>query len=245
MRIEHPAETAGLKRLWREAFGDEDSFIDGFFHTAYSPQRCRCVRDGEETTAMLFWLDGEYRGRKMAYVYAVATAEKSRGRGLCRSLMEDTHGLLNAQGYVAALLYPAGEGLRRMYRSMGYRDFGQSLEFSCNAGGNTKIREISGEEYGEHRRKYLPADAVLQEGENLTFLAKCAKLYAGPDFLLAANREGDTLHAAEFLGNREAAPAAVSALGCSQGTFRQGVNAMILPLGEDAEIPGYLGLVFD
>lgn len=245
MQIEHPGKTDGLKDLWREAFGDGDAFIDGFFETAYSPRRCRCIRDGEETAAMLFWLDGACRGRKMAYLYAVATAKKFRGLGLCRTLMEDTCNLLKAQGCAAAMLYPAGEGLRKMYRKMGFQDCGRSLEFSCEAGGTTKIRRISGEEYGKRRRELLPEDGVIQEGENLAFLAKCAELYAGPDFLLAASREGDTLRAAEFLGNREAAPAAVRALGCRQGTFRQGADAMLLPLVENVDFPGYLGLVFD
>ena len=30
-----------LKALWKEAFGDSDSFIDLFFKNAYDPKRCR------------------------------------------------------------------------------------------------------------------------------------------------------------------------------------------------------------
>lgn len=234
-----------LKKLWKEAFGDEDAFISCFFETAFSPDRCRYLLEGEQAAAMLYWLDGAYRGQRQAYVYAVATAEEYRGRGLCRRLMEQTHEALKSEGYAAAMLYPAEEGLRELYRKMGYRDFGRELKFSCEAHGNTEIREVSPEEYGEIRRNLLPEDGVIQEGKCLEFLVNCAKLYAGPDFLMAANVEGETLNAVEFLGNSEAVPGIVNALGCKEGTFRQGVEAMILPLQEDAELPGYLGLVFD
>ena len=31
----------GLRELWKKAFGDTDEFLDLFFSTAYSPDRCR------------------------------------------------------------------------------------------------------------------------------------------------------------------------------------------------------------
>ncbi|MDO5401206.1 MAG: GNAT family N-acetyltransferase [Eubacteriales bacterium] len=245
MEIDFPRTTEGLKKLWREAFGDEEAFIDGFFKTAYAPDRCRCIVDGGETAAMLFWLDGTFRGEKFAYVYAVATGEPFRGRGLCRALMEDTHALLKQEGYAAALLYPAEAGLREMYRSLGYRDWGRSEEFTCTAAGTLPLRRVSPEEYGRLRRVLLPGDGLIQEGPSLAFLAESAQLWAGQDILLAASVEDDTLRAAEFLGDPRLAPAAVAALDCRSGFFRQGAAAMILPFKKNAVLPGYLGLVFD
>ena len=45
MRIDYPQEHQldELKKLWQEAFGDEEAYIDCFFDTAFSPDRCRCV----------------------------------------------------------------------------------------------------------------------------------------------------------------------------------------------------------
>lgn len=241
-------ETDRLKALWREAFGDEDAFIDLFFEKAYDPRRSRSLTVEGNLAAMLYWFDCTYRGQKIAYVYAVATKQEFRGRGLCARLMEETHKALKDQGYAAAMLLPAGEDLRRMYGKMGYADCCTAAEFTCAAGGKTAVREISAEEFKLLRRKFLQSAGVIQEGENLDFLAALTKFYAGEDFLLAAATEGERLTAAELLGNKGKAPGILAALGCKTGTFRtpgEGPDAMLCPLGADVQFPAYLGLVFD
>ena len=86
MTIDAPnvEQTAWLRRLWKEAFGDSDAFLDRFFTIAYSPDRCRCVTADGRVTAALYWFDCDCQGEKLAYLYAVATAQDCRGRGLCR-----------------------------------------------------------------------------------------------------------------------------------------------------------------
>ena len=53
----------------------------------------------------------------------------------------------------------------------------------------------------------------------------------------------------ELLGNKEAAPGILKALGCMKGRFRTPGKdqpfAMYLPLTETAEKPAYFGLAFD
>lgn len=168
MRIEYPEEKQlpQLKALWKLAFGDEDDFIELFFSSAYSPDRCHVAMAGETVAAMLYWLDCEYKGRPYAYLYAVATHPDFRGCGLCRALMEDTHRELSRRGYAGAALYPAGAALRRMYGKLGYRDWGRAAELACKAGAPVPVREISREEYTVLRREYLPEDALIQEGEH-------------------------------------------------------------------------------
>ena len=55
-----------LKALWKEAFGDPDSWIDSFFAAAFSPERCRCVVKDGQTAAALYWLDCTCNGKKLA-----------------------------------------------------------------------------------------------------------------------------------------------------------------------------------
>ena len=45
MTIDKPNadQIAGLRQLWKEAFGDEEAFLDDFFGTGFSPDRCRCI----------------------------------------------------------------------------------------------------------------------------------------------------------------------------------------------------------
>lgn len=242
--------TEQLKTLWHLAFGDGEEAIDAFFRTAYAPERCRYLTENGRVTAALYWLDCAYRGQKQAYIYAVATHPDHRGRGLCRRLLADTHALLKEQGYAAALLVPAEEGLRAMYEKMGYRTCTHVKKFRCEAGPSpVSLRAVGPEEFARLRRRFLPASGVLQEEENIPFLARQMQFFAGDDFLLTAYLEEDSLTAAELLGNKDAAPGILSALGAKKGSFRCPGNetpfAMWYPLQVDTAAPGYFGFAFD
>ena len=247
MVIDFPkqAQIPGLRQLWKLAFGDTDAFLDTFFDTAYAARRCRCIPEGDTVAAALYWFDCECEGRKLAYLYAVATHPDHRGRGLCRRLMQDTHSHLARQGYDGALLVPQDGALRKMYAAMGYRDATGISEFSCAAAAPVPLLPVDAGTYGKLRRQYLPKGGVVQEGENLAFLARSAELYAGEDLLLAVSG-GEVL---ELLGNAEKAPGILGALGLPEGKFRTPGDdlpfAMFLPLKEDAPAPAYFGLAFD
>lgn len=252
MRTEHPNSDLlpGLRRLWKEAFGDSDDFLDSFYATAYSPDRCLCIPAEGAPAAALYWLDCTLEGAPLAYIYAVATDPDFRGQGLCRKLMTHTHDLLRARGYAGAVLVPQDTGLRKMYAGMGYGDAGALGEFSCTAAEPAlQLREVGPGEFALLRRRLLPAGSVLQEGQSLSFLASQLRFYAGEDFLLAGYAEAGCLHAMEFLGSRQAAPGILKALGCREGKFRCPGNdrafAMYCPLTGDAPWPKYFGFAFD
>ena len=63
---------ADLRTLWQEAFGDTEEFIDGYFCTAFSPARCRCMVINKKVAAALYWMDVTYKGQRFAYLYALA-----------------------------------------------------------------------------------------------------------------------------------------------------------------------------
>lgn len=249
MKIDYPTENQipQLKKLWAECFGDPETFIDGFFETGFSPKKCRCILEGERVVAALYWLDAEFHGQKLSYLYGVSTAPQFRSRGLCRSLMADTHRLLQTQGYAASLLLPGDPELRHMYKKMGYLDCCQAEEFSCSPGEAVSLRQIPWEEYAALRHVFLPENGANQEG--LVFLATYTRFYRGEDFLLICARDGDHLLGLELLGDKKAAPGILASLNCKSGTFRcpgQGKQmAMILPLCKNLAQPGYLGLTFD
>lgn len=238
-----------LRSLWQLAFGDSEEAIAHFFDTAYSPERCQTISMDGQIAAALYWLDVSYEDQKLAYLYAVATHPDFRGRGLCRKLMAQTHAVLANTGYDGAILSPADADLRQMYGRMGYRDCGAVSEFCCSAGEKIPVRSIGREEYALLRRKYLPEGGVIQEGDNLAYLASFAQFFAGEDFVLAAASEGSRFFGMELLGNRDAAPGILAALGYTKATFRvPGEDipyAMFLPLKEGAKAPRYFGLAFD
>ncbi len=251
MRIDFPspAQIPGLKALWKEAFFDPDDFIDLFFDTAFAPNRCRCATENGTVIAAHYWFDCVCYGKPIAYLYAVATANAYRHRGICTAMMADAHERLRAEGYSGALLVPGTDALGEFYGRMGYRYATTILEFSCDAAlPPVSLRPVDAAEYGRLRRKYLPRGGVLQEGAALSFLENQAHLYAGSDLLLAARLDKGSLFALELLGNAHAAPQILSALGVRHGQFRTpgaGRNfAMYLPL-DSAPAPEYFGFAFD
>lgn len=252
MSIDQPAEAQipELLQLWKSAFGEHGGFWEMFLETAFELSHCRCVTVDGQAAAALYWFDGSCNGQKIAYLYAVVTHPEHRNKGLCRMLLEDVHRHLAGLGYAASLLVPEKEALRQMYRKLGYEDCTGVSEFSCSAGSApVSVRSIGKAEYGTLRRESLPEASVLQEGKNLDFLAAQVQFFAGADFLLAAYLEEDTLHGMELLGNRDAAPGILRALGCSQGTFRTPGDekpfAMFHALCKDAVAPNYFGFAFD
>lgn len=247
-RFSRREDRQALTALWQQAFGDECAFIDGFFETGYAPERSRvAVWDGR-LAGMLYWFDCDLMGRKLAYVYAVATEKSLRGRGIATGLMEDAHRLLEEKGYDAVVLSPGSEELYRFYGNMGYATAGYRRELRIQAGGTASVREMGPEEYALLRRTLLPENGIRQEGAGLAFLHRLAGFYAGDGFCAALSREG--AFCTEFLGPEEQIPGFLGAMGLPEAFVRmpggQRSNAMVkwLPSAQPIE-KIYLGFPFD
>lgn len=250
MNIDYPAQhqMAELRALWKEAFKDEDAFLEQFYTYGFAPDRCRCVTLDGQVVAALYWFDCNFQGKPMAYLYGIATAKNYRGKGLYRALAENTHNHLKYLGYAGEILVPAGENLFRMYEKMGFSLCATVSEFSCQADPEpVQMQRIDVGEYRRLRREFLPENGVLQEGDSLNFLESMAYFYAGEDFLLCVSRD-EKFFAPELLGNPQAAPGILNALHKPRGQFRTpGAGtpfAMYYPLS-DTPAPEYFGLAFD
>lgn len=251
-----------LRELWKEAFGDNDSFLDSFYSTAFAPSRCRVATVDGSLAVTLYWFDCSIGNQRVAYVYAVATAKKFRGNGACHMLLEDTHKHLKSLGYSSIVLVPGNEALVNLYEGSEYELCTKRSRMEC-VGENMgiSIQEINKDDYAVLRREFLPANAVIQEVENLDFLATQAKFYTGEfivsseestykkTFVLCANIENENLYGVELLGDSALAPGIVHALRCKDGTFftpgKDEPFAMYHPLIEDAIEPAYFGFAFD
>lgn len=238
-------EKMTLTDLWAKAFVD-DGWIGDYLHTAYRRENTLCLTRQGQLAAGLSWMDVTCRKRKLAYLYAVATAPAFRHQGLCRELMEKTQTVLAERGYQGSVLVPAGDALRRMYASMGYRNFGGMEKLRVKASSPVSLREISPREYARLRRTRLPPAGIIQESGAPEYLAQSASLYTGEDFLLAIRPE--EAFGIELLGNAAQAGGILGALGIPQGTFRVPGStpfAMFRPIGQDSPAPGYFGLAFE
>ena len=248
MKIDHPTTEMlpQLRQLWQNTFGDSDALLDIFFSTAFSPMRSMCLWAEGQLAAAAYWLDCQVGQQKAAYIYAVATAAPFRMRGFCRTLMKNIHTVLAHQGYSSSLLVPSDSGLRQMYRTMGYADFGGIREFTCHAATPAiPLRQIHKEAFSALRRQYLPENAVLQEGHTLELLDQVAHFYAGTDFLLTVSREESRI--LEFLGNTERIPGILLSLGMTSAHIRTpGTEAFAMCRTWSHEnMPTYLGFALD
>lgn len=246
-----------MRELWKEAFGDSDEALDSFFNTAFSTQRCRVVANGNEVLGALYIFDCQYKNRKIAYIYAVATRKKARGQGICKKLTEDTHAYLKSNGYAGALLVPAEPSLFEFYKKLGYKTCSAIGELEAFASNDIiAVKQIEKSEFTDNRRLFLPENGIVQENENVDFLAEYASFYKGEDFLLTAYKKGNSLIGVELLGNAEKAPFILGALGCDKGIFRippqSAPNntqtrpyAMYIAFDKSLQPPSYFGLAFD
>ena len=264
------ADLQARKALWQEAFGESEAWLDNFFDRCFSPDRTHAIWQNGELVSALYWFDCHLENHRLAYLYAVATAKTYRGRGLATRLMGETHQILKEKGYAGAILVPGEAELFGFYEKLGYRTATTVREFTAERGDTPiPLRKIDAESYVNLRKRYLPSNAVEQAGESLALL----ELYAGEDFLLAANTSPSTLYVQELLGNTAVAPGILAALNLPHGNFRTptietvGVDAhidpradvgirpygvvgerpfaMFLPLQENCPVPAYFGLALD
>lgn len=250
MNIDHPtpAQVPQLKQLWQAVFMDPGDYIEGFFVHAFSPERCLCLTADGHAAAMVHWLDMTCRGRKIAYIYAVATGKMYRGRGFCRALMDRSHQVLTARGYAGAVLVPQSEELFSMYGKMGYGACGGITRIFCSAGEPVSLTSLTWQDWNGRRSKMLPSGSAELTEVPAAYLGAMARFWAGEDFLLAGIEERSVLHGIELLGNPEAAGGILAALGCEEGSFLtpgETPFAMYRSLDGITPPPAYFGIAFD
>ena len=206
MKFKNTANATELRALWQEAFGDSDDYLDLFFSTAYSEKRSMAAFSDNELAGALYWFDCELGGKKVAYIYAVATAKRHRGKGVCAALMDYTNGYLINNGYSLAILVPSKASLFGFYQKIGYKTCGYIKEIKVKGcAEKSAINEISCEEYSALRKDFLPENAVILNQENTEFLKAQYRFFKGEDFIYCESKL-DSSFLPEFLGNTEKIP---------------------------------------
>ena len=107
-------------KLWNEAFGDSEEYID-FFHSAHGSCFCLMLTDGGELTSALYLIDGELCGQKGYYLFAAATFKNLRGRGYMATLLKKAESFAIEKGKSFIALVPAESTLFEYYSRFGYK----------------------------------------------------------------------------------------------------------------------------
>ena len=120
LRIAQPEDLPSLTALWEEAFGDSPNAVARFYEAF---PRCRCYAaeaEGQVVSMVNVLPQTLSPDLPAAYVYAVATAQTHRNRGLCRALMSFAEENLKQQGFACTVLTPGEPELFRFYENLGY-----------------------------------------------------------------------------------------------------------------------------
>lgn len=153
-----------LKKMWQNIFLDEMDYINLFFDNMYKDEYAFIAVEDEKVLGMMFFLpatmvkkDRKIKGR---YVYAVATDENQRGRGIMTNLEQYAANIVKNDGVQFLTLVPASESLFNMYEKLGYKtyEYHKNFEYKpkviCDDK-DIKVEEVSIDSIYDLRQKYL------------------------------------------------------------------------------------------
>ena len=246
MIIRHPqkADLPQLKALWMEAFAEPAEAVDAFLETAFCAENSLLLQTENTVAAALYWLDAEYRSKKLACLYAVAVKKDCRGRNFGIALLEQTCKLLKERDYGAVLLIPADEGLYTYYNKVGFVPFGHAQEILAESGAEgLALQAVDGKTYLSRRKSLFPG--IHWAAPTGSYLQRYCRLFVGQDFVLAL----DDTSVQEYLGKPEHLPKLLHTLKVDCITARlpggQQPAGMVRFLQEEFALPDYFGPAMD
>ncbi len=175
-----------LKRLWADTFGDNDEYIGLLFDCGHTPSECFAEIIGDEVVSVLYLLAGkikadgrEFEGR---YLYAAATAQNHRRKGLMEKLIKESQEYVRENGLSFISLVPANEGLYNYYSKFDFEPLMYNYHaLSDDIGLGFKGEIISPEDYIDLRNK-LTDSAFTFNDKEWEYALSCLR-YADYDFV--------------------------------------------------------------
>ncbi len=242
-----PQHIKVLRSIWKEAFGDSDAFLNTFFETGFAYDRCQCVFQENEPVAAVYLFPCSWKGKKVAYLYALAVKKSHQKQGLSRLLLTDTHAKLRQDGFAGVIMEPATDSLRTYYERLGYRSFGGRHTRQFTAGERTvSCCKLGNLGYEQARKTHLPENSVLQEGAFTELLHTQAEFYGGEGFAAAVSLQESAV--LEFLGDESKIPGLLTCLHLESASVRLpggDPTAVYMDFAGDTELPSYFGLPMD
>jgi ribosomal protein S18 acetylase RimI-like enzyme len=123
-------EQCEMRQMWHEIFGDEIAEIDSFL-LRHDDAQPFIYKENGVVVSMLFVVPLEMWGKRVAYIYAVATKEDFRGRGIASSLLNEAmQQICIGEKYDIMALIPSSTESKRLYARLGFEDSQIPMEFS-------------------------------------------------------------------------------------------------------------------
>ena len=220
MEIRYPSEREipSLRKLWKQAFGDTDAYLDLFFTRGFDREKSLCAMDGDQVAAAMYWLDAEYGGKQIAYLYAVATHPAHRGLGLSGRLLAWADDHFRTLNIPAVTTVPATPSLHNFFAANGFRECFCHDELLPTPNAHPlpcTLHPISPAGYSTFREEFLSHSPHIRLPEDaIRYQDGCSRisgggLYAaeapsGRCILCAEGMEDGTLLVKELLGQPSA-----------------------------------------
>ena len=120
-----------LKKIWKDIFGDTDSFINWFFTNRFSPDMSFVCEQNGKIASLLhtYPIEISLREKKVSAVMVsgVATLPQYRGQGLMHKLFLYALKELEKKGHYLCCYYPANPDF---YKSLGHVNITENLVFN-------------------------------------------------------------------------------------------------------------------
>ena len=199
IRFAAPGDNPALKALWQQAFDDTPEGTLFYFARRHKPENTLLYAQGAEPLAMLTMLPItlDFAGRQLPgrYLFAVATREDARGRGLSTQLLEAAHRHMEGQGVAASVLAPAQASLFAFYEKRGYQTHFYADTITVPAGDIPpyagQARELTAQDYLALRDSAFSASSLFVRWDEaaLQYVLASTRLYGG---LGLYAQDGDT-----------------------------------------------------
>ena len=123
--------TADLRQIWQEAFGDSDETLGKFAATGFCASRCHYICEEAVPVSALYWFDCELEGKRLAYIYGVATRKSHRGQGLARQLLDALKNYAMEIG-CSSLELNASDAGYPVYKKYGFTDVANEMKLKIS-----------------------------------------------------------------------------------------------------------------
>lgn len=122
IRFSNYSDIPKLRQIMKIVFGDNDLYLDHFFHYKYK-NNALIYELNEEIAGIAFILDTIMNNEPISYVYGCATLPEYRGKGIMTEILSFAYQNKCAQNFSALCLVPASDHLFKYYRKLGFRDY--------------------------------------------------------------------------------------------------------------------------
>ena len=129
------ADFDSVTALWQQAFGDDREYIASYLARYFTEERIPVFRVDGELAAMASVFRVRCGSSPALYIFALATDEKYRGRGIASALLDR----IQQQSGLPLVLQPEPNGVEAFYLREGFSPLSaEDLFLACSGSGITE-----------------------------------------------------------------------------------------------------------